>query len=46
MGNSPSRPASFAKPGADASGGPGSYNENVIDFGKNAQNITIGGKRP
>ena len=36
MGNTPSRPVSFAKPGTDASGGPGSYGDNVIDFGKNA----------
>ena len=46
MGNSPSRPVSFAKPGSEASGGPGTYGDNVVEFGKNAQNITIGQKRP
>ena len=46
MGNSPSRPVSFAKPGTDASGGPGSYGDNIVNFGKDCKNVIIGEKRP
>ena len=46
MGNTQSRPESFAKPGTDASGGPGAYGDNIVDFGKDCKNVTIGQKRP
>ena len=45
MGKTDSRPASFAKPGTEASGGPGSY-ESPIKFGKDVKSFTIGEKKP
>ena len=40
MGKSPSRPVSFAKPGSDAAGGPGEYDDHK-KFGDNVVSFTI-----
>ena len=44
MGKSPSRPSTFAKPGTDADGGPGTY-DSPVKFGKDVKTFTIGEKR-
>ena len=46
MGKSPSRPVSFAKPGSEADGGPGTYDDHK-KFGDNVPSIRIAPeKRP
>ena len=45
MGKSPSRPVNFAKPGSDATGGPGSYDAGK-KFMDDVKPFTIGRKRP
>ena len=46
MGRSPSRPSTFAKPGTDEAGGPGSYDIPFQKFGDESKPMTIGVKRP
>lgn len=46
MGRSPSRPSTFAKPGTDEAGGPGTYDIPHYDFGDQSKPMTIGVKRP
>ena len=46
MGKSPSRPSTFAKPGTDEAGGPGTYDIPYYKFGDDSKPMTIGVKRP
>ena len=46
MGKSPSRPSTFAKPGTDEAGGPGTYDVPYYKFGDDSKPMTIGVKRP
>ena len=45
MGKSPSRPSTFAKPGTETSGGPGTYDAGK-KFMDDVKPMTIGKKRP